>query len=52
MTGSASRSTRTPRPGADGLYVSMGWKTRYVTESWHRNVPVRTGGDDSVGTVA
>ncbi len=26
--------------GADGLYVSMGWKTRYVTESWHRNVPV------------
>ena len=20
--------------------VSMGWKTRYVTESWHRNVPV------------
>jgi ribosomal protein S18 acetylase RimI-like enzyme len=25
---------------ADGLYVSMGWKTRYVTESWHRNVPV------------
>ncbi len=38
--------------GADGLYVSMGWKTRYVTESWHRNVPVPTGGDDSVGTVA
>ncbi|MEO5709935.1 MAG: N-acetyltransferase [Nocardioidaceae bacterium] len=26
--------------GADGLYVSMGWETRYVTESWHRNVPV------------
>lgn len=26
--------------GADGLYVSMGWKTSYVTESWHRDVPV------------
>ncbi len=26
--------------GADGLYVSMGWQTRYVTESWHRDVPV------------
>ena len=26
--------------GADGLYLSMGWKTRYVTESWHRDVPV------------
>jgi ribosomal protein S18 acetylase RimI-like enzyme len=26
--------------GADQLYVSMGWKTKYVTESWHRNVPV------------
>ena len=25
---------------ADGLYVSMGWKTRYITQSWHRNVPV------------
>ena len=27
--------------GADGLYVSMGWKTKYVTESWHRDVPVQ-----------
>ena len=27
--------------GADGLYVSMGWKTKYVTESWHRDVPVK-----------
>jgi mycothiol synthase len=27
--------------GADGLYVSMGWRTSYVTESWHRSVPVR-----------
>jgi ribosomal protein S18 acetylase RimI-like enzyme len=26
--------------GADGLYVSMGWQTRYVTESWHRSVAV------------
>ena len=26
--------------GAAGLYTSMGWETRYVTESWHRDVPV------------
>ena len=26
--------------GAEGLYTSMGWRTKYVTESWHRNVPV------------
>ncbi len=26
--------------GADGLYVAMGWSTRYVTQSWHRDVPV------------
>ncbi len=26
--------------GADGLYTSMGWTTTYVTESWHRDVPV------------
>ena len=26
--------------GADSLYVSMGWKTSYITESWHRDVPV------------
>ena len=25
--------------GADGLYVAMGWGTRYVTESWHKDVP-------------
>lgn len=25
---------------ADALYVSMGWETSYVTESWHRDVPV------------
>jgi ribosomal protein S18 acetylase RimI-like enzyme len=24
--------------GADGLYVAMGWQTKYVTESWHRTV--------------
>ncbi|MBD3915751.1 GNAT family N-acetyltransferase [Nocardioides hwasunensis] len=27
--------------GADSLYRSMGWGTKYVTESWHRDVPVR-----------
>ena len=27
--------------GADGLYASMGWQTKYVTESWHRDVPVQ-----------
>ncbi len=26
--------------GADGLYTSMGWTTKYVTESWHRDVTV------------
>ena len=26
--------------GAAGLYESMGWKTKYVTESWHRDVAV------------
>lgn len=26
--------------GAHHLYESMGWKTAYVTESWHRDVPV------------
>jgi ribosomal protein S18 acetylase RimI-like enzyme len=25
---------------ADGLYLSMGWQTRYVTQSWHRNVGI------------
>jgi mycothiol synthase len=25
---------------ADALYVSMGWKTKYVTESWHKEVRV------------
>mgnify|MGYP000885634175 CR=1 FL=1 len=30
--------------GADGLYVAMGWKTKYVTESWHRDVTVPTNG--------
>lgn len=24
--------------GADGLYLSMGWRTSYTTESWHRDV--------------
>lgn len=26
--------------GAQGLYSAMGWKTKYVTESWHRDIPV------------
>lgn len=26
--------------GADGLYRSMGWGTSYVTESWHRDLPL------------
>jgi ribosomal protein S18 acetylase RimI-like enzyme len=26
--------------GAHRLYESMGWKTSYVTQSWHRDVPV------------
>jgi ribosomal protein S18 acetylase RimI-like enzyme len=26
--------------GASGLYTSMGWQTRYVTESWHKDVAV------------
>jgi hypothetical protein len=30
--------------GADGLYVAMGWKISYVTESWHRDVPVTDEG--------
>ena len=26
--------------GADGLYVAMGWGTKYTTESWHKDVTV------------
>ena len=26
--------------GAHGLYEALGWTTKYVTESWHRDVPV------------
>ncbi|QYJ03728.1 GNAT family N-acetyltransferase [Nocardioides panacisoli] len=29
--------------GAQDLYLAMGWQTRYVTESWHRDIVV--GGD-------
>jgi GNAT superfamily N-acetyltransferase len=28
--------------GADQLYLSLGWRTSYVTESWHRDVPVES----------
>ena len=26
--------------GAHELYVSLGWETKYVTESWHKDVPI------------
>lgn len=26
--------------GAEGLYRKLGWRTKYVTESWHRDVAV------------
>lgn len=26
--------------GASELYLGLGWETRYVTQSWHRDVPV------------
>ena len=26
--------------GADGLYTAMGWGTKYVTQSWHKDVSV------------
>lgn len=26
--------------GADGLYTSLGWRTAYVTESWHKDLDV------------
>jgi GNAT superfamily N-acetyltransferase len=26
--------------GANTLYTSMGWKTKYTTESWHKDIPV------------
>lgn len=29
--------------GADGLYASMGWRTRYTTQSWHRQLSRDTG---------
>jgi mycothiol synthase len=38
--------------GADGLYVSMGWTTTYITESWHRNVAVPAAGDHPEGGAA
>jgi GNAT superfamily N-acetyltransferase len=35
LEGDANSST-----GADRLYRGLGWETSYVTESWHRDVPV------------
>ena len=26
--------------GAEGLYAAMGWRTTYVTESWHRDIEI------------
>ena len=26
--------------GAEGLYGAMGWRTTYVTESWHRDIEI------------
>lgn len=26
--------------GADGLYAALGWRTSYVTQSWHRDIDV------------
>nr|WP_241728522.1 GNAT family N-acetyltransferase [Nocardioides zeae] len=33
--------------GADGLYTSMGWTTSYMTQSWHKDVPVEAPGADA-----
>jgi GNAT superfamily N-acetyltransferase len=33
--------------GADGLYLSMGWRIEYTTESWHRDVAVGRSGSDA-----
>ncbi|MDF9716267.1 MULTISPECIES: GNAT family N-acetyltransferase [unclassified Nocardioides] len=35
--------------GADGLYTSMGWTSSYLTQSWHKDVPVT---DDAAGSPA
>jgi len=39
ITSLSRRSADSPT-GARGLYESLGWETSYVTESWHRDVPV------------
>lgn len=31
--------------GADGLYRSLGWQTRYVTQSWHRTLTEHSEGE-------
>lgn len=31
--------------GADGLYRSLGWQTRYVTQSWHSDLSEKTRGE-------
>ena len=34
--------------GADGLYLSMGWRTSYTTQSWHRSLSL-TDSDAAAG---
>lgn len=31
--------------GADGLYRSLGWETKYTTESWHKDLRLRDAAD-------
>ncbi|WP_131103721.1 GNAT family N-acetyltransferase [Ornithinimicrobium sufpigmenti] len=38
--------------GADGLYTSMGWRTRYTTQSWHRELVADAGPDHGSGPAA
>jgi len=33
--------------GAEGLYTSMGWATKYVTQSWHKGLDTASSGDDA-----
>lgn len=35
---------------ADALYTSLGWETSYVTESWHRDIPVTEDGNGVDGS--
>ena len=35
--------------GADGLYASLGWRTDYRTQSWHRELPLAAAAVDPPG---